>query len=360
MKHWLLLSCLLTALMTQAVLGHHSFSAHFDMASRIELRGTIVDFKLRSPHSSLIIDGRSYVDGEPQEDSDQRWEVESMASAGMRRMGVTPESFPTGAEIIIIGNPNREPGYRFINSSNFILADGTSFSFRDSDPYAAADESVLAGASGIDRLAGRWSSPGGFGSGMLLPLSERGEAVWNAYDPKLSPANTCEPMNFPDMFNAPYLADLRIEDNTVVIYNQAWEVERRIPLDGQPVRPRLDGLFGVVQGRMEGDDIVLESGGYIPSRWGLGSATQKLGGGKDMPSSARKNLIERFSVSADGNTLTYAYTITDPIYLTDPYSDSIDLSRVAEDTPLYDYNCELEAAAMFSRTPGDPSLRVGE
>jgi hypothetical protein len=79
-----------------------------------------------------------------------------------------------------------------------------------------------------------------------------------------------------------------------------------------------------------------------------------------MPSSARKNLIERFSVSADGNTLTYAYTITDPIYLTDPYSDSIDLSRVAEDTPLYEYNCELEAAAMFSRTPGDPSLRVGE
>lgn len=340
--------------------AHHSFTANFDMAKQIELRGTIVDFKLRSPHSSMVVDAISYIDGIAQQDTAQRWEIESMATAGMRRMGVTPDTFRPGNGITIIGNPNRDPAFRFINASNFTLADGSRYSFRDSEPYQQAGEGAVAGLEGLDRLAGRWSSRGGFGNQMILPLTEQGRAAWDAYDAKLSPANTCEPMNFPDMFNAPYLADLRFEDGVVFIYNQAWEVERRIPLDGRPVRPRLDGLFGVVRARTEGGTLILESGGYVPSRWGIGSATQKLGGGKDMPASARKTLVERFSVSADGNTLSYEYTISDPIFLSAPYSDRVELVRVADDTPMYEYDCELEAASMWSRTVDDPGLRVGD
>ncbi len=351
---------LLLILLCTTAQAHHSFVAHFDMQSQIEVRGTVVDFKLRSPHSSLIVDGISYIDGVAQGDEVQRWEVESMATSGMRRMGVNAESFVPGQSITIIGNPNREPGYRFINSSFFITEDGTRFSFSERAEYESVDSDVLASYSGMEKLAGRWSSRGGFGTGMLLPLNERGRQAWEDYDPKLSPANSCEPMNFPDMFNAPYLFDLSFDDNTAVLYNEAWEITRRVPLNGQPVRPRLDGLFGVVRATMDGATLVLESGGYIPSRWGLGSATQKLGGGNDMPSSARKTLVERFSVSDDGQVLTYEYTLKDPIYLTSAYSDSHQLFRVADDTPLYGYDCEIEAAAMFSRTPGDASLQIGE
>ncbi|MGY8789556.1 MAG: DUF6152 family protein, partial [Pseudomonadales bacterium] len=39
--------------------AHHSFSLHFDMSTRIEIRGTVVDFKLRSPHASMVVDGIS-------------------------------------------------------------------------------------------------------------------------------------------------------------------------------------------------------------------------------------------------------------------------------------------------------------
>jgi hypothetical protein len=342
------------------VYAHHSFTANFDMSRQIELRGTVVDFKLRSPHSSMVVDAISYVEGVAQQDAPQQWEVESMATAGMRRMGVTGDTFKPGDAITILGNPNRQPEFRFINSSNFTLAGGGTYNFRASEPYQEADAGAISGVEGIDRLAGRWSSRGGFGNQMILPLTEKGRQAWDGYEEKLSPANTCEPMNFPDMFNAPYLADLQIEDDIAVIYNQAWEVERRIPLDGKPVRPRLDGLFGVIRGHVDGESLVLESGGYIPSLWGIGSATQKLGGGRDMPSSARKTLVERFSVSADGNTLHYEYTISDPIYLTEPYSGSVELVRVADSTPMYDYKCELEAASMWSRTAEDPSLQIGE
>lgn len=340
--------------------AHHSFTLHFDMSRRIEIRGTVVDFKMRSPHASLVLDGISYVDSVAQEQVVQRWEVESSAEAGMRRMGVTDDTFQPGDEIIVIANPNREPGFRFVNSANF-TKDGITYSRGGSTPYEAVSDNELAAVSGIELLAGRWSSPGGFGQAQTpLPLNERGLATWEAYNPRLSPANTCEPMNFPDMFNAPYLFDLRIEDDTVVLYNQAWEVSRRIPLNNKPVRPRLDGLFGVVRGRIENESLILESGGYIPSLWGLGSATQKLGSGADMPSSARKTLVEKFSVADDGQTLVYEYTVRDPIYLNAPYTDQISLRRIADDTPMYDYDCEVEAASMFSRSSNDASLQIGQ
>ena len=342
------------------VQAHHSFTLNFDMSRQIEIRGTVVDFKLRSPHSSMVVDGISYVNGVAQESQPQRWEIESAAAAGLLRMGVREDTFQAGDSIVVIANPNREPGFRFVNSTNFDKG-GEHFSRANSTPYETVDSEALAGVSGISRLAGRWSSPGGFaGSGTPLPLNARGRAAWEAYEPKGSPANTCEPMNFPDMFNAPYLFDLGIEDDTVVLYNQPWEVTRRIPLDGRPVRPRIDGLFGVVRGHVDANTIILESGGYAPSRWGLGSATQKLGGGADMPASQRKTVKERFSVSDDGQTLVYEYTINDPIYLSAPYSDRLELQRIADDTPMYDYDCVEEAAAMWSRTAADPGLRIGD
>jgi hypothetical protein len=357
MRKILLLGLLLTTSLVQA---HHSFTLHFDMSRQIEIRGIVVDYKLRSPHSSLVVDGISYIDGVAQETTPVRWEIESSAAAGMLRMGMADDTFRPGDSIIAFANPNRDPGFRFVNSANFVK-DDIRYSRAGSTPYEAVADNELAGITGLERLAGRWSSPGGFaGNGTPLPLNANGRQAWETYDPKLSPANTCEPMNFPDMFNAPYLFDLRIEDNVAVLYNQAWEVERRIPLDGKLVRPRIDGLFGVVRGRVDGDTLVLESGGYIPSRWGLGSATQKLGGGADMPASAQKRLVEHFSVSADGQTLNYAYTIIDPTYLSAPHSDGLALNRIADTTPMYDYDCELEAASMWSRTAEDPGLRVGD
>lgn len=346
------------SLLALPAVAHHSFTLNFDMSRQMELRGTVVDFKLRSPHSSMVIDGQVFEDGEPVGEV-ERWEVESSAAGGLRAMGVQLDTFQPGDAITLIANPNREAEFRFVNSSTFIK-DGQTFSRANISPPQRVSDSELTGIDGIQRLEGRWSSPGGFGQGTPLVLNERGQQLADAFDPKLSPANTCEPMNFPDMFNAPYLFDLRFEDDTAVLYNVPWEVERRIPLNGQPTRPRLDGLFGVVMGRNEGSSLVLESGGYIPSRWGLGSATQKLGGGVDIPSSARKRLIEKFSVSDDGQTLIYEYTVADPAYLAEPYNGIHELSRVADSTPLYDYDCEVEAASMFSRSASDPGLQIGD
>ena len=53
------LCVLVSALASQPVRAHHS-TAVFDRDKLVELRGVVVDFKLRSPHSSLVVDARAF------------------------------------------------------------------------------------------------------------------------------------------------------------------------------------------------------------------------------------------------------------------------------------------------------------
>jgi hypothetical protein len=357
----IVLATCITGLCISTASGHHSVTAHFDMSRSIEIRGVIVDFKLRSPHASLVVDGQSYVDGVLQDATVQRWEVESSAAPGLRAMGISGETFRPGDAITVIAAPNRQAGFRFVNSSTFIDAGGQRYSRASAQPVQTATGAELANLEGLARMAGRWSAPGAFArqDGTPLPLNAAGLAARTAYDPRQSPANTCEAMNIPDIFNAPYLFDVRVDGNAIIIHNQPWEVERRVPLTGQPVGTEPQGAFGVVTGRLEGTQVVLESERFPPSRWGLGSATQFLGSGTDIPSSERKKVSERFALSEDGLTLNYAYTLEDPAYLNQPFSGQLAFIRVADDTPMYPYDCEEESASMFSRTPNDAELRVG-
>ncbi|MGH8209120.1 MAG: DUF6152 family protein [Steroidobacteraceae bacterium] len=52
------------------------------------------------------------------------------------------------------------------------------------------------------------------------------------------------------------------------------------------------------------------------------------------------------SAGQDGNTLTIAYTVSDPAYLTKPYSETIKLSRLPDDTPM-DFKCDLGSATRY-------------
>jgi hypothetical protein len=70
--------------------------------------------------------------------------------------------------------------------------------------------------------------------------------------------------------------------------------------------------------------------------------------------------VERFSLSADGLTLVYEYTLKDPVFLTAPYSDRLELYRVTDDQPIDEYDCEVEAASMFSRSAEDSGLQTGD
>lgn len=114
-------SLVLAALLSAAPLpagAHHSFSLSFDMTRKIELRGTVIDFTLRSPHSLMVIEGRQYVDGRPVGEP-ERWEIESFARGSLSALGITRDTFKPGDSVALLANPNHEDGVRFVNSSTF-------------------------------------------------------------------------------------------------------------------------------------------------------------------------------------------------------------------------------------------------
>ena len=321
---------------------HHSVRMHYVPEQSVELKGIVAEYTLRSPHSFIFVDVRND-DGEI-----ERWEVELASLAHLRRMGLDASAFEAGDAITVRAMPNRMPGNPLVFGTGFITGDGAEFG-EILTPDDTPQRRVVAGVEGLE---GRWMAP--FPeptSRSPYPLSPRGLAAWESYDPQLSPANECEPISIPSIYDAPYLNDIEVRDGEVVFYHEVYNISRTIPLDGTPRRAEPSGVLGVVTGRIDGDQLVVESRDYPASAWGLAIAVGTNGGGADVPSSAQKTVIERYSASADGRTLTVEYTVEDPIYLSESYTSHVDLIRVPDDAPMYDYDCELESAKRFSRDP---------
>lgn len=184
-----------------------------------------------------------------------------------------------------------------------------------------------------------------------LPLNAAGLAAWRGYDPQLSPANTCEPISMPGILYAPYLNDIEIREGEVFFHHEAYDITRTVPLDAEPRQAEPSGVLGSVSGRIEGDTLVVESSGYPESAWGLAIAVGTNGSGADVPSSAQKRVVERYSVGEDDTTLMVEVTFEDPGYMTESFTDRLEFIRVSADTQWYAYECEVESAERFSRSP---------
>jgi len=352
--------CLGTALLGSSVAGaHHSVVANFDTGREIEIRGTVVDFNYVSPHANMVIDGIGYENGEPIGEGVERWEIESSAVKGLASRGITADTFEPGDEILVRGAPHRDPKLRRANSSTFLNPDGSQLA--RAGP-ARAGRAEAPDAEGARRVAGRWTPPfQPAGDRSALPLNEAGEAAWAAYDQIESPANTCEPMSIPVVMNAPsYYVDIRFGDGEVVVRNEAYDVRRRVPLGDEHAPADPAGQWGSVRGRIEGGALVIESKDYPPSRWGLGAATQINGGGGDVPSSAQKTVVERFSTSEDGLSLYYDYVLFDPAYMSREHTARVTLRRVADDATMVPYDCDPASARQFSRPAGESVLSPDE
>lgn len=340
-------------LLAVAVLGtaraHHSVTGSFDASRSIEITGEVVEWRFRNPHTLLVIDGTAVIDG-ARDDVKRRWEIESSAAAGLRAAGVDENTFVRGTRITVKGMPHRNPTtYRanaFASAGSFLDADGKNI-FGE-NPVTAPAAAIAVGS---QRLDGLWRPPFQPNPATTpLSLTAAGHEAWQRYDQKRSPANTCEPMSIPDIYNAPsYIVTIAIEDSRAVVSNQAYKVVRTIPLDGSEAPADPMQQFGTVRGRIDNGALVVESRAYPASAWGLGAATQIMGAGADVPSSVEKTVVERFSVSADGLKLAYEYTVRDPVYLAAPFTHRAEWTRLPSDTPVYPYDCDVESASQFSR-----------
>ena len=342
MKRIMLTLCAAGALsIATGAMGHHSVQAGFDLSEFIEIEGVVVDFKFRSPHSSLTLDVMQ--DGGAVE----HWEVEASSVPTMTRSGITADTFKPGDRLQIFGFPSRR-GKSGMYGMRFITADGTVLE----DSSATSARVALPGnpdALGVEKIAGRWRNPPfrAYEETSPLPLNEAGLAAWAGYDPTESPGNSCTPLQLPTLLYSPnYLYEVQIDGDEIVLHHEAYDMVRKVTLNATPQPAEDTGwLGGLVSGRVEGETLIIESTNFPASKWGLAIAALHSGGGADIPSSDRKRLVERYSASEDGARLWIDYTVEDPVYLSEPYSTRVELTRMADDTPLHRYGCEDDAAA---------------
>ena len=88
---------------TAPALAHHSAAALYDVNETIEIEGRLIAFFFRSPHSEAIVEAPD-ADGEM-----QRWTVAWNAARQLSQAGITRDFFRPGEQLVITGNPGRNP-----------------------------------------------------------------------------------------------------------------------------------------------------------------------------------------------------------------------------------------------------------
>ncbi len=85
-------------------MAHHSFNTFFDMSKTVQIEGVVQSFRLRSPHSEMMIDV-SDAGGEV-----VTWRITARTGAvNAKREGWKPEEF-IGKTVTVEGNPSRRVG----------------------------------------------------------------------------------------------------------------------------------------------------------------------------------------------------------------------------------------------------------
>ena len=116
----------------------------------------------------------------------------------------------------------------------------------------------------------------------------------------------------------------------VTILHEEYRDRRIIPVDGRP-HPPIAQWFGNSVARWEDDTLVVETTNFLDRTnyewaniWTRASETLKL--------------VERFTrVSAD--TIEYRITIEDPATFAQPWTALVPISRLPDDTRIYEYAC---------------------
>jgi hypothetical protein len=141
------------------------------------------------------------------------------------------------------------------------------------------------------------------------------------------------------MFQGPNGGHNRIVQSPgyVTLLHEEYRDRRIIPVDGRP-HGNIRQWFGDAVGRWEGTTLVIDTTNFLDK-------THYEWANVFTRPSETLHLVERLtSISAD--TLEYKVTIEDPTTFTQPWTAVIPISKLADDTQIYEYACHEGNYAM--------------
>jgi hypothetical protein len=327
--------------------AHHGSSGQFDESKSIEVAGVVKKIRFVNPHSYV------YFDVTEDDGSISEWRCEMRAATLLKRSGWTAEMFAPGTRIKIEGAPaRREPHGCYVETIS--LDDGEAIKryeqLESADKGNVERESRL--ADGTPNLAGIWAAPQkallatGMGAGMgpggpamgpgdpgrpSYRQSEAGMAASAGYEREDNPRFHCEAINiFHDWTFDQHMNRIEQSKDAIILTYGFMDIVRTIHLDTDSHPQNIEpSRAGHSIGQWDGDTLTADtvgfSEGYLDTRAGVKHSNQL-------------HVVEKFSLSEDGNSLIRTYSGEDPIFLTASFEgrDSIDISEAEYDP----YNCE--------------------
>jgi hypothetical protein len=323
-------------LVTSTASGHHS-PAGFILDSRITIQGTVSRLDWRNPHVYIYIDARNGA-GEKRE-----WMIETDPVPILTRNGWRVDSIAVGDVVMVRANPDRNTQRNHALLISIALESGVVLTPRSSG---------VAVASRASSLVGVWDTMRGFNQRRLADLTsdgatatEKGRASQLAYSLTDNPAAECVPFPSPFLPILPYLNEIELREDTVIIRSEFFNVDRTVYMDGRE-HPENGARTnqGHSIGRWEGGVLVVDTTHFEDHLIGNNPLLVNPQG---IPSGAQKHVVERYQLSEDGTRLLIDLFVEDPEYLAEPFTATMewDYAPALEFMP---FGCDPEDARRFT------------
>ncbi len=311
--------------------AHHSAS-QFDPASPVTIQGTVTRLDWTNPHVYI------YLDTKGANGAVERWMIETDATPILMRSGWSRDSVKVGATVTVRASPDRN------RSRNHALLVSLS---TGSGPVLVARAPAARTAVRAASVAGVWNSLRTYGQrrfGELQPTA-KGLAAMKAFNAAASPVAECVPHVSPQVPTLPYLTEIEVRGDRVIMRSEFFNVDREVYMDGRP-HPR-DGMRtrqGHSVGRWDGDALVVDTVAFADHRAGNSFGSAFADG---LPSGPRKHVVETYRLSDDATRMLIDFVVEDPDYLTAPMTASAEWDYMPQQR-LQRFGCELEQARRFT------------
>jgi hypothetical protein len=331
------LLALLAAVASTALHAHHSRSA-FKLDKTIQLVGVLTEVSWTNPHlfyKAQIPNGQGGVD---------EWIFEGSNVSSALRNGWQQDSVKVGDHVVIEAFANRDSAVRYALLERVTLtSSGATFPPRDRPTPAKVAPST--DFSGTWVLTGRDNRTGEhFGAPRdLTALTALGQAQSASFDTANDPYFRCIMISVPRVIFGSAGYRFKRTAKTLEITKEHSGRHRVIHMNGAP-RPAnfVPHMDGYSVGRIASDGaLIIETSGFAPTQWGTA---------RGVDSSDQKRSTERYQLDPEGLGMSASYTITDPVYLTAPYTVTGRYRKVADYDFPQEPPCDPEIASRHLRS----------
>lgn len=293
--------------------AHHSGSI-FNRNALTAVEGTISRFQWGNPHVYIYVEATN-AEGETVE-----WEIETDATPILSRSGWSRDTLVPGDAVIARIYPVFDVQRTHARLVSLSKEDGSIWSARSSFAGSTDD---LSGGTRAESIAGIWATPLSTNAHIFRlrdterQLTEAGAAMRADYDVSTdSLAGKCIAYPTPMFLAIPYLNEIEILEDRVIISGELYNTVRTIYTDGRshPDNGELSNQ-GHSIGRWVGDTLEVETTLLEDHRSSIIDGA---------PMGTQRTVTETFRLSDDRTRLLIDFRVEDPEYLAEPFSGTLE------------------------------------